>query len=164
MGGGYHGGFGKTYGTSYHMDRAFRLLSQRETINNLTREDIIKELSGVTETSSLVAKHIEQGDIKINIISDALFNRYITDGHSYSGVQIGNQIYIKNSAKNVLSVIVHEGNHALDVLSGMNQQSVSSREGELRSFVAEHNFQKAKGMKTEFTSVEEIKKYIIKNY
>ena len=164
MGGGYHGGVGNTYGANYHSGRAFRFLSQQRNKNSITRDDIITGLSGVTEISTSIAKHIEQGDIKINVISDSLFNRYITDGHLFDGVQMGNQIYIKNSSMNVLSVIVHEGNHALDVLKGMSQKTVASREGEYRSFMAEHNFQKAKGMKLEFSSEEEIKKHIRRNY
>jgi hypothetical protein len=79
-------------------------------------------------------------------------------------MQVGNQIYIKRSATDFYSTIVHEGNHAIEYINHIPQKDISSKSGEKRAFLAEHNFQKAKKIRIQFKSEKEIEDFIDKNY
>lgn len=70
---------------------------------------------------------------------------------------------VKNS-NTIHSDIVHEGTHAVDYLSGLSYDKISSWNGEIKAFTAEHHFQKASGLKLQFDSENEIKIHVMNNY
>lgn len=160
MGAGYHGGFGLTNG----FQMAYKIGYLSNGYKEYSRNEIVDYLTGVTDVSTKVTEEIRNGNIGINIIGDELFNRYFTEGYKCVGVQVGNQIYIKRSATDFYSTIVHEGNHALEYINHIPQKNISSKAGEKRAFLAEHDFQVAKKIKIQFKSEKEIEDYIDKNY
>lgn len=160
MGAGYHGGFGTTNG--FRM--AYKIGFLSNGYKEYTRNEIFDYLKGVTTISTKIITEIEEGTIGINVIGDELFNRYFTGGYKCAGMQVSNQIYIKRSATDFYSTIVHEGNHALEYINHIPQKDISSKSGEKRAFLAEHNFQKAKKIRIQFKSEKEIEDFIDKNY
>ncbi len=163
MGAGVHGGFGATAG-SYHN----KLVNEKSTKStkpaNYTREQLIGFLVGKTPQSSKIAEDIEKGRIKLSVLGDELFNRYFTDGEKAVALARGNKIYVRKSSSSIFSDMVHEGTHALDFLAGVPENKISSWNGEIRAYIAEHHFQKAAGLTIEFVNEDDIRVHVWSNY
>lgn len=160
MGAGFHGGFGKTSGAIM----AFKIDKPGGLYKNYTKEILLDYINGVTHESSDIVELIKNGKIKLSVLGDELFNKYLGVGKNVVGVADANKIYIRSSAANIYSTLVHEGIHAMDSINRIDSASIKSSKGEFKAYLAEHNFQKAKGLKLDFNNETEIKVHIALNY
>ena len=160
MGAGYHGGFGNTKGSN----PAFKSFYQKGENGAVTKEQLLDFINGVTPESSEIAKGIMNGTIKLNVLGDKLFEEYLGVGDDVAGATVGNQIYLRRSSSSIHSDFVHEGKHALDFLSGIPTSEISSWDGEIRAYTAEHFFQKAKGIQADFSDEDDIMVYVWRYY
>ncbi len=160
MGAGYHGGFGATKGSS----KLYKDGYQRASGNNFTREQLVDFLDGKTPHSSEIAEKIRKGEIKLSVLGDELFERAFGVNRDVAGIAIDNKIYLRKNSASIHSDIVHEGTHAMDFLKGLPYEKISSWEGEIKAYTAEHHFQKASGLAIEFTDEDDIKVHVWKSY
>ncbi len=160
MGAGYHGGFGSTHGSKKITKEA----TNKANNANYTKEELIAFLEGKTTQSSEIAENIRKGKIKISILGDELFERAFGVDKDVAGLAIENKIYLRKSSVSIHSDIVHEGTHAMDFLKGVPYEKISSWDGEIKAYTAEHHFQKASGLAIEFTDEDDIKVHVWKNY
>ena len=165
MGAGYHGGFGATKGS------ALKILPSAGSTPaikiNVSKQDIINALRGVTDMSTLIAENIENKNIGINILGDKLFEAVLgkTDNPEViNGFQMGRNVYIRRSAITGYSIFVHEGTHALDSVNGVPQHQIGSHQGEFKAFANEHDYQIKKGEKPDFKDYDDILVHIKINY
>ena len=160
MGSGYHGGFGATKGSS----KVYRDGYQKNYGINYTREQLIDFLDGKTAQSSEIAIKIRNGEIKLSVLGDELFERAFGVNQDVVGIAIDDKIYLRRNSGTIYSDIVHEGTHAMDYLNGLPYDRISSWEGEIKAYTAEHHFQKASGLAVEFANEDEIKVHVWSNY
>lgn len=160
MGAGYHGGFGSTAGKVMNRDNG----QVASKYSDYTREQLIQSIYGVTPQATSVAEGISERRIHMSVLGDELFEKYLGVGHDVLGVEYGDQIYVRRSSVSLVSEIIHEGTHALEYKSGVSQDIIRSREGELRAFMAEHQFQKAAGMPLDFANEDEIRIHVFRTY
>ena len=112
----------------------------------ITRAGLLGEISRGTSQSRRVTEGIEQGRIGMNVVGDNLFERALRhydpaatgDLSRTVGFAVGNQAYVRQTARDAASVLVHEGVHVLDSLSGV-PRSVASLER--RAYYFERQFQ-----------------------
>ena len=161
MGAGYHGGFGQTKGADKKAHTSNSLPRRK---SDYTRNEIIAELMGVTEVSDTVARLINEGKIRITLLSDELFESYLGKSRDVGGTQKGNMIYLRRSVENLFSTVVHEGTHVLDFYKGVPQNEIGSFSGEAQAYINEHAFQKEKGQKLEHENIDDIKIFVAMNY
>ena len=114
--------------------------------------------------SSAIANKIRKGEIKLSVLGDELFERAFGVNGDVVGIAIDNKIYLRRNSGTIHSDMVHEGTHAMDFLKGVPYEQISSWEGEIRAYTAEHHFQKASGLAVQFTDEEEIKVHVWSNY
>lgn len=144
MGAGTHGGFGNTRGSkranlikiSYSKKGK---LTQAKASH--TRESLLKEIDGHTTISSEIAKNIKNGNVHINVLGDKLFSEYLGVDSDTVGLTVGNQIYLRASSASIISDLVHEGNHAIEYISGISVNNIRTWPGEIRAYKAEREFQ-----------------------
>ena len=160
MGAGYHGGFGATKGSS----KIGKDGHDRSQNINYTRDQLVEFLDGKTTQSSEIAEKIRRGEIMLSVLGDDLFERAFGVNHDVVGIARDNKIYLRKSSGTIHSDIVHEGTHALDYLKGIPFERISSWDGEIKAYMAEHHFQKASGLAIEFTNEDEIKVHVWSNY
>ena len=160
MGAGYHGGFGATKGSSKMNKDDYR----KSQINNYTREQLIDFIDGKTTQSSVIADKIRKGEIKLSVLGDELFERAFGVSRDVVGIAIDNKIYIRRNSSTIHSDIVHEGTHAMDYLNGLPYERISSWDGEIKAYTAEHYFQKASSLVVQFINEDEIKVHVWANY
>ena len=86
--------------------------------HNYSRDDFIDALDGVTEQSTEIANGIKNGDIKMNVLGDELFESYLVVSSDTKAVAVGDQLYVRSSSETIFSDVVHEGTHVDDYLSG----------------------------------------------
>lgn len=158
MGSGYHGGFGATKGSSNKVGY------QKAQGSNYTREQLIDFLDGKTTQSSAIADKIRRGEIKLSVLGDELFERAFGVSHDVVGIAIDDKIYLRRNSGTIYSDIVHEGTHAMDYLNGLPHDKISSWDGEIKAYTAEHHFQKASGLAVQFTNEDEIRVHVWSNY
>jgi hypothetical protein len=161
MGMGYHGGFGATKG-SYKMNYTGEY--QKTSGRNYTRDELIAFLEGKTAQSSIIAEKIKKGEIRLSVIGDELFEKAFGVKSDIVGIAIDNKIYLRKNSVTLHSDIVHEGTHALDFLKGLSYDKISSWDGEIKAYIAEHYFQKASGLAIQFDNEDDIKVHVWKNY
>lgn len=160
MGAGYHGGFGNTLGKRLSENKESKTnISDR--VNYLSRNDIIRELMGVTNESTVVANGISNKKINLNILGDNLFDYFVTPDRTVIGRHVDGKIYVRRSSFDLISTILHEGIHAMDYFKGIKYDPINS---ELKAYRAENSFQLASGRKTELKSDDEILVYVHRNY
>ncbi|WP_288886487.1 hypothetical protein [uncultured Eubacterium sp.] len=160
MGAGIHGGFGATKGSV----KLYKDIYAKSKEQNYTREQLINFLDGKTKQSSIIADKIRKGEIKISVLGDKFFEDVFGVNKDVVGIAIDNKIYVRKNSNTIHSDIVHEGTHAVDYLSGLSYDKISSWNGEIKAFTAEHHFQKASGLKLQFDSENEIKIHVMNNY
>ncbi len=160
MGAGYHGGFGSTLGSN----KVYSEVGEKNCKINYTREELIAFLEGKTAQSSEIAENIKKGYIKMSILGDELFERAFGVNKDIAGLAIENKIYLRKSSISIHSDIVHEGTHAMDFLNGIPYETISSWDGEIKAYTAEHHFQKAAGLTIEFQDEDDIRVHVWKNY
>ena len=160
MGAGYHGGFGATKGSSKVLKSGY----QSSGGQNYTREQLVNFLDGKTSQSSEIADKIRKGEIKLSVLGDELFERAFGVNSDVVGIAIDNKIYLRRYSGTIHSDMVHEGIHAMDFLKGLPYEKISSWDGEIKAYTAEHHFQKASGLAVQFTNEDEIKVHVWKNY
>ncbi len=82
-------------------------------------EKLADGLTGLTEQGNRVAAGIRSGRIRVNILGDKLFDKAFVlkggTGSSPQAFQLAEQIYVRRGSTNLLSDIVHEGTHVLDL-------------------------------------------------
>ena len=165
MGAGLHGGFGNTRGRTYKKANTTFNNTNYQTVNiHYSRESLISELEGVTKISNDVADALKKSIIKINVLGDKLFENYLGVDKKVKAMQIGNQLYLRNSSLSIHSDLVHEGNHALEYLAGVPAEIVGGWEGEIRAYKAEREFQIRTNRPLEFVNEDDIKVHVWMNY
>lgn len=160
MGAGYHGGFGATKGNS----KIYKDGYQKSQGKSYTREQLVDFLDGKTTQSSEIADKIRKGEIKLSVLGDELFERVFGVNSDVVGIAIDNKIYLRRNSSTIHSDMVHEGTHAMDYLKGLPYEKISSWEGEIKAYTAEHHFQKASGLAVQFTNEDDIKIHVWSNY
>ncbi len=135
-----------------------------EKARNITRDDILRKLDGITDKSTEIVKYIRDKDIGINILGDQLFENYLGVPSSTLGVQVSKQIYIRRSSPSLISDIVHEGTHAIDFRDGISQEVISSWTGEIKAYTEERFFQIASGLKVDFENIDDMLVHIWSEY
>ncbi|MDE5697735.1 MAG: RHS repeat-associated core domain-containing protein [Lachnospiraceae bacterium] len=133
-------------------------------VNDYTKEEILALIDGKTRQSTKVARAIRRGEIGLNLLSDRLFEDYFGVNKLVVGIEVKNQIYIRNKADHILSTIVHEGTHALDYKSGYGIDGVSHWAWEKRAYFYERQFQLALGEQVNFTTINDMLVHIWSNY
>ena len=133
-------------------------------VNAYTKEEILALIDGKTRQSTKIARAIRRGEIKLNILSDGLFEDYCGVDKLVVGIEVKNNIYIRNKADHILSTIVHEGTHALDYISEYGKDGVSHWAWEKRAYFYERQFQLAIGEQVDFTTINEMLIHIWSNY
>ncbi|SDZ24044.1 hypothetical protein SAMN04488156_1114 [Bacillus sp. 166amftsu] len=71
--------------------KAAKIGTGQKINQSLTREMIIEQLDGVTNQSTKIAEGLRNGDIKLNVLGDELFDMY-TGATDAKEIQVGNQI------------------------------------------------------------------------
>ena len=160
MGAGYHGGFGATKGSAKIYEDGYQKVQGRD----YTRDHLIDFLDGKTTQSSAIANKIRKGEIKLSVLGDELFERAFGVNGGVVGIAIDNKIYLRRNSGTIHSDMVHEGTHAMDFLKGVPYEQISSWEGEIRAYTAEHHFQKASGLAIQFVNEDEIQVHVWSNY
>jgi hypothetical protein len=145
-------------------DQAKKIGDYLGIAKNYTREELLDGIRNVTEESTRISTYIGNKKIKMSVLGDELFEKYLGVGKNVVALQFEDRIYIRRSSKSILSDIVHEGMHAYEFKNGKTQEEVSSRSGEIIAYVAERKFQKKKYGITTFSSDEEIVSFVNKNY
>jgi hypothetical protein len=166
MGAGKHGGFGNTYGRKHsnlsnNPQKKGTLIIAKA---NHTRESLIKGIDGYTAISSAVAAKIRSGDIRINVLGDKLFSEYLGVGESTLAMAVGKHVYLRASSANIISELVHEGNHALDYLSGISENNIKTWPGEIRAYRAEREFQIKSNRPVDFANDNDLLVHVWSNY
>ena len=123
---------------------------------------MLGQLDGVTTQSTKVADAIRNGEIKVSVLGDELFDRYF--GSSQAMAQ-GNKIYLRRESEYLFSESVHEGTHVLDYLDGFGMGgSKTVWQWEKRAWFYERQYQKASGGNVEFDNVNDMLFNIYRNY
>lgn len=130
---------------------------------NLTREDIVTQLDGVTKKSTEIAQELRNKQIKINILGDELFESY-TGQPDAMAIQVKDQIYVKKSSSTIMNDIVHEGIHVIDYLDGYGVEGVSNWSWEKRAYFYERQFQIQNGEVPNFENLNDLQVHIWRNY
>ena len=160
MGAGYHGGFGATKGSS----KVYKDGYEKSQGQNYTREQLIDFLDGKTAQSSAIANEIRNKGILLSVLGDELFERALGANSDVVAMAIDDKIYLRKNSATIHSDMVHEGTHALDASNGVPYEIISSWDGEIKAYTAEHHFQKASGLAVQFADEEEIKMHVWSNY
>jgi hypothetical protein len=138
--------------------------------DGLTREQILDGLTGLTKQGDRIAEGIRSGDIKLNLLSDDLFDKAFTlkggEGASPQAFALGNKIYARRGSGNLLSDIVHEGTHAYDEIHGLvtADYGINPYTWEKRAFFHERQFQLAGGGTVEFEKLDKMLNFINECY
>ncbi len=163
MGMGLHGGFGNSRGS-----RLIKKSAKKGKLSSIkasyTRDSLIRELDGHTNTSTELAKRIRIGDIHINVLGDDLFERYTGSDKDTLAVAIGKNLYLRRSSASIVSDMVHEGKHALDYISGINTYEIQTWPGEIRAYKAEREFQIKTKRPVDFINENDLLVHVWKNY
>ena len=167
MGAGKHGGFGNTLGSKHFSNT--KTNSQKKGIlkvvkANHTRESLIEEIDGHTNISTAIAKKIQSGDIHINVLGDRLFSEYLGAKEKTVAITIGKQIYLRASSASIISDLVHEGNHALEYISGISPNNIRTWPGEIRAYKAEREFQIKTNRPVDFPNENDLLIHVWRNY
>jgi hypothetical protein len=124
---------------------------------------LLNQLEEKTIQSDKIARAIKNGDIKVNILGDELFDRALGSDIAY---QRGNNIYLRSSrATDIFSDAVHEGTHALDFINKFGYDGAKSQwQWEKRAYYYERQFQIVTNGKTEFKTLNDMLFHIWSNY
>ena len=167
MGVGIHGGFGNTHGSKL-ISLIKVSYSKKGTLTqvkaNHTRDSLIKEIDGHTKISSEIAKNIRKGNVHINVLGDKLFSEYLGVSSDTVGLTVGNQIYLRASSASIISDLVHEGNHAIEYISGINVNNIRTWPGEIRAYKAEREFQIKTKREVTFKNENDLLVHVWSNY
>ena len=131
-----------------------------DSTQNVTRDDILEALNGTTDKSTEIAEAIQDGRIGINVLGDELFENYLGLGPNTVAAELNGQIYIRRSSQSLYSDVVHEGTHALDYLSGVDERTIASWTGEIRAYTAERDFQIQSGRTVQFPDIQDMMVHI----
>ena len=73
MGTGFHGGFGNTIGKRLEENKKAQT-NDNDRVNYFSRNEILRNLTGITNESTIIANDISNKKIKLNILGDDLFD------------------------------------------------------------------------------------------
>ncbi len=136
----------------------------------LSKTEIANALKGYTEQGNKIAKLIEEGKMKFQILDDANFEKMLMDsGDTLEEARqtvafcIDDKTFYRAStpADKLLSEFVHEGTHALDYENGFVGDTY---QWEKRAFFHERAFQEAVGLEKDFDTIREMLDFIYINY
>jgi len=140
------------------------------SILELSKTEIANALKGYTEQANKVAKLIEEGKMKFQILDDVEFNKMLMDSgdtleeaRGTAAFCIDDKTFYRasTSAENLLSEFVHEGTHALDHFDGFVGDTY---QWEKRAFFHERAFQESVGLEKDFDTIREMLDFIYVNY
>lgn len=153
---------GDSQNISLLADRSAAMQSQAAGV---TRTGLLDGLTGLTRQGDDVAAAIRQGDIKLSVLGDDLFEKaWRLKGGTGSAPQAfayGDALYVRGNARNILSEIVHEGTHGLDYLRG---SSGTVHQWEKRAYYFERQFQLQGGGHVEFQTLDDMLRFILEHY
>ncbi|WP_347243948.1 hypothetical protein, partial [Thermogutta sp.] len=130
---------------------------------NITKANIVADLSAGTTQSRRIAQAMEEGKIGVNILGEEMFEkayRFRGGSGNISAVDAfayKQHIYLRQSRSDIFRDAVHEGTHALDYVSGFKG---SVAQWEKRAYFYERQFQLYKGRFTEFRTLGDILRHI----
>lgn len=159
MGAGYHGGFGATKGNS--KTKIVGYIRGKQVV--LDKLQLIAGISGVTKQASDIVDNIKNKKIRLTILGDDLFEKYLGVSAETAAYTVDNHMYLRMSTLNGLSDLIHEGTHAMDHISGRSRKNTLIS-NEIRAYKKEHEFQKAAGIKLDFKDEDEIRIHVYLNY
>ena len=135
-------------------------------IENITKDDILNFIDGVTEKSTEIADQIRKKKIGISILSDGLFEEWTGKDSSTIALQVKKQIYLRKNPDpaSLFSSVVHEGTHVLDYLDDMPEDMIGRWPGEIRAYTEERLFQIAAGLPVDFEKLEDMMVHIWMKY
>ncbi|KFF22366.1 hypothetical protein [Chryseobacterium sp. JM1] len=140
------------------------------SILELSKTEIANALKGYTEQANKVAKLIEEGKMKFQILDDVKFEKMLMnsgdtleEARGTAAFCIDDKTFYRGStsAENLLSEFVHEGTHALDHFDGFVGDTY---QWEKRAFFHERAFQEAVGLEKDFDTIREMLDFIYVNY
>ena len=155
-----NGGDAGNSGTERGNSIASKVGEGNDGSHNVTRDDIIEALNGTTDKSTEIAGAIQDGRIGINVLGDELFESYLGVSPNTVAAELNGQIYLRRSSQSLYSDVVHEGTHALDYLSGVDERTIGSWTGEIRAYMAEREFQIKSGMTVQFSDIQDMMVHI----
>ncbi|MCW7538237.1 LysM peptidoglycan-binding domain-containing protein [Aquabacterium sp. A7-Y] len=137
---------------------------------NFNGRDIAAAIDGVTEQSSRIAAAIRNGDLKISVLGDDLFNKAklsaeeVRQGNIVAIAQ-ENRLYLRKSSASLLTDTVHEGTHGLDFINGYGATSPKTRwQWEKRAFFYERQYQLSSGQIPQFSTPRDMVFHIWEHY
>ena len=135
-------------------------------IENITKDDILNFIDGVTEKSTEIAGKIREKKIGISILSDELFEKWTGMDSLTTALQVHDQIYLRRNSNpaSLFSSVVHEGTHVLDYLDDMPEDMIGRWPGEIRAYTEERLFQIAAGLPVDFETLEDMLVHIWMKY
>jgi hypothetical protein len=160
--------------------------SSGKLIRDLSKSKIANALRGFTLHSNRVADLLDEGLMKIKILSDKKFNKILKDDGDSPHVIAATIAFTAEDGKaffrassnieDFLSALVHEGSHVLDHLERLDLERLNKTgtfientignnwAQEKRAYSRERSFQKAANMDVEYESIKDMVKHIENNY
>ena len=142
------------------------LIIDKYNAQNITKDDILNAIDGVTEKSTEIAYYIRKKEIGLNILSDKRFAEYL--GYKIDSDTVAclceKQIFLKRSSLTKFADTVHEGVHALDFKNGVPTEIIGSWTGEIKAYTEERLFEIAAGLPVTFETVDDMMVHIWSKY
>ena len=104
------------------------------------------------------------GQCELMYTYDKLFSEYLGVSSDTVGLTVGNQIYLRASSASIISDLVHEGNHAIEYISGINVNNIRTWPGEIRAYKAEREFQIKTKREVTFKNENDLLVHVWSNY
>jgi RHS repeat-associated protein len=133
----------------------------------VTKDSLIKALTGTTEQANRIASAISQGKVSVNILGQKMFEiAYQKRGglgavDDVTAFASGERIYLRKDSASIVSDTVHEGTHALDYKQGF---SGTDHQWEKRAYFYERQFQMATRRPVDFQNISDMLDHIRQYY
>ena len=134
--------------------------------SNVTREWIIEQLDGKTIQSTKIARLLKSGELKINVLGKELYEQVVSvDAVNSVACFERGYLHLRRDSKTLLSDIVHEGTHAIDMREHYGYDLLKSHwSWEKRAFFYERQFQISMGVELEYETIDEMLVHIWGSY
>ena len=137
----------------------------------VTRQSVVRGLMGHTAQGDEIAAGIECGNIRLNVLGGELFEKAYrlrggTETIAPRAFQWANSIYVRRGSSHLLSDVVHEGTHAMDVIFRLVKVPYDTNPyiWEQRAHDAAREFEMAIRGVVEFPKIEEMMRHIFRRY
>ncbi len=135
-------------------------------IENITKDDILNLIDGLTEKPTEIAGKIREKKIGISILSDGLFEKWTGMDSSTVALQVKKQIYLRKNSDpaSLFGSVVHEATHALHYFNDMTEDMTGRWSGQIGAYTEERLFQIAAGLPVDFETLEDMLVHIWMKY